>query len=107
MGSCPMPKYKGGPVPNPYCMRNAGINRVPVFQKIRDLYPYCASSSANQGTNTGFANDPNGEVNPYPIEVDGFMSLGTTALTDVAWLEPMDGGMVVKRNPKQRKNTEE
>lgn len=107
MGSCPMPKYKGGPVPNPYCMRNAGIYRVPVSQKSRDLYPYCASSSANQETNTGFANDPNVEVNPYPIAGDGFLSLGTTALTDIAWSEAMDGGMVVKRNPKQRKNMEE
>lgn len=88
-------------------MRNAGINRVPVSQKSRDLYPYCASSSATQGTNTGFANGPNVEVNPYPIAVDGFLSLGTTALTDIAWSEAMDGGMFVKRNPKQRKNMEE
>ncbi len=85
-------------------MRNAGIYRVPVSQKSRDLYPYCASSSANQGTNTVFANDPNVEVNPYPISGDGFLSLGTTALTDIAWSEAMDGGMFVKRNPKQRKN---
>lgn len=88
-------------------MRNAGINRVPVFQKLRDLSPYCASPSANQGTNTGFANDPDVELTPYPIAGDGFLSLGTTALTDIAWSEAMDGGMVVKRNPKQRKNMEE
>lgn len=107
MGSCPMPKYKGVPVPNPYCMRNAGIKRVPVSQKLRDLYPYCASSSANQRTNNGFANDPNVEANPYPIAGDGFLSFGTAALTDIAWSEAMDGGMFVKRNPNQRKNMEE
>lgn len=107
MGSCPMPKYKGGPVPNPYCMRNAGIIRLPVSQRIRDLYPYCASSSVNQGTNTGFVNDPNVEVNPYPITGDGLLSLGTAALTDIAWSEAMDGEIVDKRNLKQRKNTEE
>lgn len=107
MGLCPMPKYNGGPVPNPYCMRNAGIERVSVYQKIRDLYPDCASSSANQGTNTGFANDPYVEVNPYPITGDELLSLGTATLTDIAWSEAMDGGVFDKRNSKQRKNMEE
>lgn len=102
-----MPKYKGGPVPNPYCMRNAGINRLPVSEKSRDLYPYCAPSAANLGTNTDFANGPNVEFNPYPIAGDEFLSLGTTALTDIAWSEAMDGGMVIKRNSKLRKISEE
>lgn len=107
MGSCPMPEYKGGPIPNPYCMRNAGIQRVSVSQKVRILYPYCALSSANEGTDTAFANDPNVEVGPYPITDDGLLSLGATALADVAFSAPMDGGMVFKRNPEQQENMEE
>lgn len=104
MGSCPMPKYNGGPVPNPYCMRNAGIKRVQVSQKLRILYPYCALSSANEGTDTAFANDPNVEVSPYPITDDGLFSLGATALT---FSEPVDSGMVFKRKPSQRKTIAE
>lgn len=89
MGSCPMPKYKGGPVPNPYCMRNAGIKRIEVFQKLRSLYPYCALSSVNEGTDTAFANDLNVELSPYPITDDGLFS-GATALT---FSESMDKGV--------------
>lgn len=99
MGSCPMPKYKGGPVPNPYCMRNAGIKRVSVYQKFQIVYPYCAVSSANEGTDTAFANDSNLEASPYPITDDGIMSLVP--------LEPMYGEIIFKRNAKQRKNMEE